>query len=191
MRSRGAAALLLSVTATCLSPFPAFALQPEAGDATPGRSIETPADRFGFGQGEQIQFSVGTEEQTVTFRAELPTGPATPWRFSLIGSAPLDNDDDAMPESLDALANGTRLTLRAGHFWLGAAAPSQKCPARSVSRVPFASASSDSGIASSSLSSGADPISEKRHGVAGPVGSSARNVTVCSSVPTENWICSP
>jgi hypothetical protein len=126
--SRGRlAALLLSAAGLGLGTSPALAFQPggnaEGSAAAPARSIETPADRFGAAAGEQIQFSAGTEDEMVTFRAELPTGSAVPLRFSLVGSVPLNNDDDAMPTSLDSLANGSKLTLRIGHFGLGAAIP--------------------------------------------------------------------
>ena len=127
MRRDRFAALLLTAAALGLAAPPALALQSDgnATGRTQGREVDTPADRFGIAVGEQIQFSAGTEDETVTFRAELPTGPAMPLRFSLVGSVPLNNDDDAMPTSLDSLANGSKLTLRVGHFGLRPADPDQ------------------------------------------------------------------
>ena len=84
----------------------------------PVRATDTSADRFGIFNGEQLQISTGTDDDTLTLRAELPTGPSQANSFSLVASAPLHGGDNAMPASLDALANGSKLTLRFGHFGL-------------------------------------------------------------------------
>lgn len=88
------------------------------GLAQQDRGTDTPADRFGAVQGEELQVSTGTEDNALTFRAALPTGPSQTNSFSLILSTPL-NDEEAMPASLDALANGSKATLRWGRFTLG------------------------------------------------------------------------
>ena len=89
------------------------------GFAQQDRGTDTPADRFGAVQGEELQVSTGTEDNALTFRAALPTGPSQTNSFSLIVSTPLNDDEEAMPASLDALANGSKLTLRWGRFSLG------------------------------------------------------------------------
>lgn len=77
---------------------------------------DTPADRFGFFEGEQLQVTTGTDEDNLTFRIALPTGPAMQSRFSLRLSTPLQGGENNMPASLDALANGSRVTLSWGYF---------------------------------------------------------------------------
>lgn len=83
------------------------------------RETDTPADRFGAVQGEELQVSTSTEDSALTFRAELPTGPSQTNSFQLILSTPLNDDEDNKPASLDALANGSKVTLRWGRFELG------------------------------------------------------------------------
>jgi hypothetical protein len=95
---------------------PAIAQQGAATSSSASRRIDTPADRFGFFEGEQLQVSNGTDDDNMTFRIALPTGPAIADRFSLSMATPLHGGDEAMPASLDALANGTRVTLSWGHF---------------------------------------------------------------------------
>ena len=77
---------------------------------------DTPADRFGFFEGEQLQVSTGTDDDNLTFRVALPAAPSLADRFSVTLSTPLHGTDNAMPASLDALANGTRVKLSWGHF---------------------------------------------------------------------------
>jgi hypothetical protein len=79
-------------------------------------ATDATADRFGMIDGGQLQITTGTEEDNATFRIALPAAPSMATRFSLALSRPLDDDDEAMPASLDALANGTRVTLSAGYF---------------------------------------------------------------------------
>lgn len=83
------------------------------------RGTDTPADRFGAVQGEELQVSTGAEDNNLTFRVALPTGPSQENSFSLILATPIHGGDDAMPASLDALVNGSRATLRWGRFALG------------------------------------------------------------------------
>jgi hypothetical protein len=94
----------------------AAAAQPPEQEATAERETETPADRFGFVDGAQLQVTTGTDEGNLTFRAALPAGPSQASRFSLSASTPLQGDEEAMPASLDALANGTRVTVSWGYF---------------------------------------------------------------------------
>lgn len=84
--------------------------------ASTNRTTDTPADRFGFFEGQQLQVSTGTDDDNLTFRIALPAAPSMADRFSLKVSTPLHGADNAMPASLDALANGTKVTLSWGHF---------------------------------------------------------------------------
>ena len=89
------------------------------------RTSDTPADRFGYFEGGELQVSAGTDDDKVTFRVALPTGPSMSSRFAFSASTPLHGGDDALPASLDALANGTRATLSWGHFNLPIRRPDQ------------------------------------------------------------------
>lgn len=95
---------------------PAMARQPGDGETSRPPQADTTADRFGFFEGEQLQVTTGTEDDNLTFRIALPTGPATESRFSLSLATPLQGGGDNMPASLDALANGSRITLSWGYF---------------------------------------------------------------------------
>lgn len=98
---------------------PALLLAASAPALAQERGTDTPADRFGAVEGEELQVSTSTEDSALTFRAELPTGPSQTNRFQLILSTPIQDNEDAKPASLDALANGTKVTLRWGRFELG------------------------------------------------------------------------
>jgi hypothetical protein len=105
-------------------------IDPPAGsDATTTaaepRTADTPADRFGFFEGGQLQVSTGTEDDALTLRVALPTGPSMSSRFAFSASTPLHGGDDALPASLDALANGTRATVSWGYFDLPIRRPDQ------------------------------------------------------------------
>lgn len=122
MKGRVVAAALLSVAALGALGAPVSAqatdspVQAVSSDKAPAREPDAPADRFGMIDGGQLQITSGTEEDNATFRIALPTAPSMATRFSLALSRPLDADDKAMPASLDALANGTRVTLSLGYF---------------------------------------------------------------------------
>ncbi|HEX8573877.1 MAG TPA: hypothetical protein VF759_14125 [Allosphingosinicella sp.] len=90
------------------------------------RTPDTPLDRFGLIEGEQLQFTSGTEEDKLTFGVSLPTGPSQKSIFSLLVSTPFKSDDGVLPSSLDALANGTTATLRWGRFGLGTPDPDER-----------------------------------------------------------------
>jgi hypothetical protein len=115
---RSGAAVAFLIAATALT---------AAADAepVPGRVADTPADRFGVPAGEELQLSAGSDDKNVTLRLALPTGPSQADSFSLVLATPIAGLKDAKPASLDALANGSRLTLRWGHFGL---APPQEDP---------------------------------------------------------------
>jgi len=122
VRGQALAAALLAFAGSGAPGSPALA-QSTSSSAQTGRSEQpsarepdAPADRFGMIDGGQLQITTGTEEDNATFRIALPTAPSMATRFSLAISRPLDDDDEAMPASLDALANGTRVTLSAGYF---------------------------------------------------------------------------
>lgn len=85
-------------------------------DAPGQREPDTTADRFGFIDGAQLQVTSGTDEGNLTFRVALPAGPSEASRFSLTVATPLQGNEEVMPASLDALANGTRATLSWGYF---------------------------------------------------------------------------
>lgn len=120
MRAPGVAILSLAAFGALAAPAiaqtaepPAPPVGPEAPEPGP---IEPTADRPGVIDGAQLQITSGTEEDNATFRIALPTSPAVATRFSLALSRPLDDDEEAMPASLDALANGTRVALNVGYF---------------------------------------------------------------------------
>lgn len=123
-----------------LVPMAALWLSRPAGAAEPTQVVpeqtprvpDTPADRFGVMDGAQLQVSTGTDDDNVTFSIALPTGPSQANRFSLVASAPIHGGDDAMPASLDALVNGTRVTLRWGHFGFVRGGPDDR--ARAIMR---------------------------------------------------------
>lgn len=119
--------MLLSAAGLLLAASPAAAAQPpEAAGASPDhaaagallarRITDTIVDRFGAFTGEQFQISSGTDNDTLTFRAQLPVGPSQMDTFSLVATAPFHRGGNALPASLDSLANGSTLTLRFGHF---------------------------------------------------------------------------
>lgn len=123
MSARVTAAALLPALILCSSP--AWAAPDPSTEVAPPREIDTPADRFGFIEGEQLQVSSGTDDDNLTFRVGLPVGPSMANRFSLTVATPLHGADDQMPASLDALANGTRATLSWGYFDLKVGRPDQ------------------------------------------------------------------
>lgn len=128
MKGRLIAAALLPVIGLVVGAAPAAAIQtsaPAAESPPPPlpRDTDAPADRFGFVEGEQLQISTGTDDDKLTFRAALPTGPSMASRFALSMSTPLHGGDNAMPASLDALANGSRVTLSWGYFDLRVGRP--------------------------------------------------------------------
>jgi hypothetical protein len=132
--ARSFRAALLSTLALCTAGV-AAAQTGEAPPAPPqaprgARETDTPADRFGFVDGQQLQIATGTDDDKLTFRMALPTNPSVPTRFSLAVSTPLEGGDDAMPASLDALANGTRVTLSVGYFDLRIGRPSEAAAER-------------------------------------------------------------
>ncbi|HEX8365022.1 MAG TPA: hypothetical protein VF603_07045 [Allosphingosinicella sp.] len=121
----------------CLASAPAFA-QPSVQTPAPAptaedpkqppavsRGTDGPADRFGALRGGQLQVSSGTDDGQLTFRVALPDLPSTASRFSLSASTPLGDGDNAMPASLDALANGSRVTLSWGYFDIRVGRPSE------------------------------------------------------------------
>lgn len=135
MTRRRLCAGLMPAIGLCLSPAPAFgqpsvqtpapaAEDPKQPPAVP-RATDGPADRFGAVRGGQLQVSTGTDDGQLTFRVALPDLPSTSSRFSLSASTPLHNDDDAMPASLDALANGSRVTLSWGYFDIRVGRPNE------------------------------------------------------------------
>lgn len=95
-----------------------FLALPAAAEPVPGRAADTPADRFGVPAGAELQFAAGTDDKNATFRLALPTGASQADSFALILATPIAGLKDAKPASLDALANGSRATLRWGHFGL-------------------------------------------------------------------------
>lgn len=105
------------------APSAALAQTDTAAPATQSRTTDTPLDRFGIVDGAQLQFSSEFEDEKLTLGVELPTGASQEYRFSLVASRPLGEDEDAVPTNLDALANGTTITLRGGRFRLGLAEP--------------------------------------------------------------------
>lgn len=110
------------------------------------RPIDTPADRFGFIEGEQLQVSTDTEDSNLTFRIALPTGPSMANRFSLTASTPMKKGEDALPASLDAFANGTRVKLTWGYFDLRVGRPdeiAERLRARARERCRRAEPSTD------------------------------------------------
>lgn len=92
------------------TPRPATQVSNISGEANPALP-----DRFGLFTGEHLQISTGTDDDNLTLRFALPTGAAMEHRFALTASTPLHGDDRALPASLDALANGTRVTLSWGY----------------------------------------------------------------------------
>lgn len=125
MSARLHAALLLSVAGLGLTFAAPATAHPEQSIPGPGADTQpvppeedVPADRFGFTESEQLQISSGMDDGNLTFRAALPTSPSMAHRFSLTAATPINGDGDAMPASLDALANGSRLTLSWGYFRL-------------------------------------------------------------------------
>ncbi|HET9638678.1 MAG TPA: hypothetical protein VFP12_05690 [Allosphingosinicella sp.] len=113
--SKGPAALPFILSALLVSP--SMAQTPPADEPPPpARQTDTPTDRFGFIEGEQLQFSTSTEEDNLTFKLALPAGPSMANRFSLTASTPFSKDENVKPASLDALANGTRVKLSWGYF---------------------------------------------------------------------------
>ena len=117
-----------AVAILIIAPGVSYAMQPEADALEPpaDRQTDTPADRFGFVAGEQLQVTTGTEDDNLTFRIALPTGPAMASRFSLAVATPIHDDDQAKPASLDALANGTRITLSWGYFAVNVGRPGRE-----------------------------------------------------------------
>jgi hypothetical protein len=118
--------------AAILAPI-ALATTPAAGQtgtpvpaAAAQGSAPTPLDRFGFLQGSQFQVSTGTDDDNATLSIKLPSGPSQRDIFSLVASTPIHGDDNALPASLDALANGSRVTLRWGRFEIGRAVPNPR-----------------------------------------------------------------
>lgn len=91
---------------------PAFAQEGE-DPGSPG-----PVDRFGSIGGLGLQLNADSEDERGSVALELPLNRTQPYRFALILSSPLNDDDIAMPATLDGLANGTKLTLRVGRFEL-------------------------------------------------------------------------
>ena len=130
MRTRIPAATLLFVSGLALTVGPARSQQPDASAQPPQRPAAEvtppPADRFGVFDGGQLQLESGTEDDKLTFRIGLPTGPALSSHFSASVSTPLQGDDETRPASLDALANGTRLTLSWGYFDVPTYDPDEK-----------------------------------------------------------------
>ncbi|HST36725.1 MAG TPA: hypothetical protein VLK25_08875 [Allosphingosinicella sp.] len=115
MSARLKAAMLVPLAGLAGLSAPASAQ--ETGATVPvQREADTPADRFGFIDGAQLQVTSGTDEDNLTFRIALPASPSMASRFSLTLATPLQGDEEAMPASLDALANGTRATLSWGYF---------------------------------------------------------------------------
>lgn len=107
----GGLAVAGAFMATC--PWPAFAQ----------RAPDAPLERFGPIGGARLQLNAGTDDDNGTIALELPQGPSQEWRFGLILSAPLNDEDEAEPATLDGLAGGTNLTLRIGRFDIPAANP--------------------------------------------------------------------
>lgn len=90
---------------------------------------ETPLDRFGPLSTRQFQVTSGTEDDTASVALEISRWNASPTpvrgqvatrrvidTLNLIVSTPLNGEDEAMPATLDGLANGTRATLRWGRW---------------------------------------------------------------------------
>lgn len=118
MKTMHAAVALLSIGGNALTASPVAGQQAADTAIQPARANPAPVDRFGLFDGQQLEVSTGTDDDKLTFRAALPTGPAIMSRFSLSVSTPLHGGDQAMPASLDALANGSRVTLSWGYFGL-------------------------------------------------------------------------
>ena len=80
------------------------------------RQADAPLDRFGLIKGTQLQVSTGTDDDVLTLGINLPIGPSQSNRFAVVLSTPMHGADGAMPASLDALASGSKATLRWGRF---------------------------------------------------------------------------
>jgi hypothetical protein len=113
-----------------------------------GRAADTPADRFGVPEGEELQLSAGTDDKNATLRLALPTGPSQANSFSLVLATPIAGLKDAKPASLDALANGSRVTLRWGHF--GLVPPVEDPVASSIASAAKAACEAEKGAGSGS-----------------------------------------
>jgi hypothetical protein len=128
-RIRFAASLLSAIGATLVAGS-AWAQEPDP--ATPPPTLPSastnpaPPDRFGLFDGGHLTVSAGQEEDELTFKVALPTGPSLASRFSLSASTPLQDDDQSLPADLDALANGTRVTLSWGYFQVPVSDPDQE-----------------------------------------------------------------
>ena len=110
-----------------LSATPAAAQSANPVPSAPAQGpVTTPLDRFGFVEGSQFQVSTGTDDDNATLSIKLPTGESQRDSFSLIASTPIHGGDDNLPASLDALANGARVTLRWGRFNIGLASPNDR-----------------------------------------------------------------
>lgn len=124
MSIRASRAALMFAVAAVPQSTRAFAQSTEASLAPEAeRQADAPLDRFGIIKGTQFQVSTGTEDDAFTLGIALPTGPSQRTRFALILSTPVHNADGAMPASLDALASGSKATLRWGRFGLGEVHP--------------------------------------------------------------------
>ena len=131
MSIRTLRAALTFAVAIVLHPTPAFAQDSEPRPASEAeRPADATLDRFGIIKGTQFQVSTGTEDDAFTLGIALPTGPSQRTRFALILSTPIHNADGAMPASLDALANGSKATLRWGRFGLGEVHPNDSAVQR-------------------------------------------------------------
>lgn len=126
------AAMLLTASGAAFAAPPTTLTQLVSERASTNRTVDTPADRFGFFEGQQLQVSTGTDDDNLTFRIALPASPSMADRFSLKVSTPLHGGDNAMPASLDALANGTRVTLSWGRFGFPTFRPDDR--ARAISQ---------------------------------------------------------
>ena len=130
MSRRHLGAALIPVIGLGLASAPAAAQEaaqtPAPAAAAPSQPpADGPADRFGDFRGGQVQVSTGTDDDNWTFRVALPDLPSTSSRFSLSASTPLHGGDKAMPASLDALANGSRVTLGWGYFDVPVSCPDE------------------------------------------------------------------
>jgi hypothetical protein len=108
----GRAVVALAATAVSVVAWPVAAAE---------RTSDAPLDRFGPIGGAHLQLDAAAKDKTGTVALELPAGPSQEWRFGLILSTPLDDNNEGRPANLDGLANGTKLTLRVGRFDIPAA----------------------------------------------------------------------
>lgn len=129
VRRRIATGLLPAIGLVAAASASAQPNPPQVPAAPAQGPAQTPLDRFGFLNGSQLQVTTGSDDDNLSFAIKLPTGPSQRDTFSLIASTPLHRGDGAMPASLDALANGSRVTARWGRFEIGRALPNARAEA--------------------------------------------------------------